>query len=420
MTGAATGHGVLIVGGGPAGLACAIALRCHGVGDDLTVLDPSGRWLAAWHDRFRRQDIPHLRSPAVHHPHPDPFALLGAGGTDGLVRSGGTKLPSTARFASFVEQLVDDADLRSVVHPTSATALRLEGGRAVVHTEDGTVHRPGRIVLATNLRRPSLPAGLRALDGDPRLVPSERADVARTPAGGRVVVVGGGLSAAHLAIGAARRGAHVTLLARRRLTVRRFDVHPTWLGPKKRRPFEAEPDPDRRRDAIDRARGGGSVPHRARRELEACAEAGRLELRERGEIVEVQDAGGSLQLRCSDGAKLTTDEVWLATGGQLDVREDPLCRQLLDEHPTPIAGGLPELAADLSWPGTNVHLAGFSAALRLGPTSGNLVGHRRAALRVTAAIRGEDPDRADRISTGAGACPTAIGVSGTARAVSVR
>jgi hypothetical protein len=411
---------VLLVGAGPAAFAQALAFRCHGLADDLDVLDPRGRWFAAWDERFRRQDIPHLRSPAVHHPHPDPFALLGAGGADGLVPSGGTKLPTTARFAGFVRKLVDDANLRTVVRSVAASSLRLEDGRAVVTAEDGTVCRPERVVLATNRRFPVVPVGLRPLDGDPRLVGSEQADVARPPVGGRVVVVGGGLSAAHLAIGAARRGAHVTLLARRGLSVRRFDVHPGWLGPKKRRPFEAEPDPQRRRDLIDRARGGGSVPHRARRELEACREAGRLTLLERCEVVDVHARGEVLRLRCSDGGQLVADEVWLATGGQVDVTRDPLCHHLVAEHPTPIAGGLPELAADLSWPGTNVHVAGFAAALRLGPTAGNLVGHRRAALRVTAAVRGEDPDRADRVSIGAGTCPTAVGVPGDARAVSVR
>jgi glycine/D-amino acid oxidase-like deaminating enzyme len=416
LSGPLTDPSVLIVGAGPAGLACAVSLRCHGLGDGLAVLDPSGRWLATWHERFRRQDIPHLRSPAVHHPHPDPFALLGAGGTDGLVQSGGTKLPTTARFAAFVEHLVERADLRGTVHPAAARSLRLEDGRAVVTTTDGTTSRPDRVVLATNRRTPVVPAALLALDGDPRLVPSDHADVRRTPDHGRVVVVGGGLSAAHLAIGAARRGADVTLLARRRLSVRRFDVHPSWLGPKKRRPFEAEPDPERRRTAIDRARGGGSVPHRARRELETCVEAGGLELRERCELVDVRTAGDALRLRCSDGEALDADEVWLATGGHVDVRDDPLCRALLAAHPTPIAGGLPELGADLRWPGTNVHLTGFAAALRLGPTAGNLVGHRRAALRIVAGIRGQDPDRADRVATGAGACPS--GAAAPVRAVS--
>jgi hypothetical protein len=149
---------VLVIGAGPAGLACAVALHCHGRAAGLTVLDPSGRWLAAWHDRFRRQDIPHLRSPSVHHPHPDPFALLAAGGNDGLVPSGGTRLPTTERFARFVDQLVTDAELGSVVRPVAATGLVLgPDGRATVHDSAGGVHRPERVVLATNHRRAAVP-----------------------------------------------------------------------------------------------------------------------------------------------------------------------------------------------------------------------------------------------------------------------
>ena len=107
--------GVLLIGAGPAALACAVSLRCHGLADELTVLDPSGRWLAAWHERFRRQDIRHLRSPAVHHPHPEPFALLTAGGSEGLVPSGGAMLPTTARFATLADDLVEGAGLAGIV-----------------------------------------------------------------------------------------------------------------------------------------------------------------------------------------------------------------------------------------------------------------------------------------------------------------
>jgi cation diffusion facilitator CzcD-associated flavoprotein CzcO len=399
-------HDIVIVGAGPAGLACAVALHCHGRADELTVLDPSGGWLAAWHDRFRRQDIPHLRSPAVHHPHPDPFALLGSGGDEGLVPSGGTKLPTTDRFARFIDRLVTDTGLAGTVRPVAATRLDLDrNGRATVHDAAGGVHRPERVVLATNRRCPQLPAALRHLDGDRRLVPTDRAHVARAPVGGHLVVIGGGLSAAHLALGAARRGAYVTMVARRRLMVRRFDVHPTWLGPKKLGPFAAEPDPHRRRVAIDRARGGGSIPHRMRRELERCVEQGVLHLCERVEVIDVADRRGRLRLTLSNGGTIVADEVWPATGGRVDVTADPLCAPLLARATTLVAGGLPELADDLSWPGTNVHLTGSTAALRLGPTAGNLVGQRRAALRIGAAVRGVDADRADRSATGVGACP---------------
>jgi hypothetical protein len=396
--------GTLIVGGGPAGLACALALRCHGVDDDLRVVDPSGRWLAAWDQRFAAQDIRHLRSPAVHHPHPDPFALI-AEGQEGLLRSGGTQLPTSARFARFCRDVVARARLEDAVEPAAVTDLHLDdGGRPRVTLDTAEVLRPGRVVLATNTRQPVTPPAFTHLVEDPRVRFGDRAHVEATPTGGRLLVVGGGLSAAHLAVGAARRGAEVTMATRRGLTVRRFDVHPSWLGPRKRRPFEREPDPATRRREIDRARGGGSVPARIRRELDQCIEAGSLRLLERCPI-EAASATPRGILVDLDGERQPFDEVWLATGGRVDVTADPLCAPLVTRESTSIVDGLPELDDDLAWPGTRVHVTGFAAALRLGPTAGNLVGHRRAALRFVAGLRGADPERADRVTTGVGACP---------------
>ncbi len=398
--------GTLIVGGGPAGLALTTALSCQDLGGPVRVVDPSGTWLAAWHRRFAAQDIPMLRSPAVHHPHPDPFALLAHAGGEGLVSSGGTQLPTRACFEAFIDDLLTRRGLRDVVEPVGATALNLDAqGRATVTLNDGEVVRPDRVVLATNARRPQVPAALSAIGQHPRVADAERASVADTPDAGRVVVLGGGLSAAHLAIGAARRGAQVTLVARRRLRVRRFDTHPSWLGPRKRRPFEQEPDAHVRRRTIDTARGGGSIPARFRRELEACAEQGRLQLRERVEVVDATAHGDTLCLHLDDRSRIDADVVWCATGGRIDVAHDPLCRELVARFPATVADGLPDLDADLSWPGTNVHLVGFAGALELGPVAGNLIGHRRAALRITAALRGDDPRRADRVVTGRSACP---------------
>jgi cation diffusion facilitator CzcD-associated flavoprotein CzcO len=402
---------VLVVGAGPAGLACALSLVCHGV-DDVEVVDPSGRWLAGWDRRFAAQDIPHLRSPAVHHPHPDPFALLGATPHDQLVRSGRTSLPSTRAFRRFVTRTIADAGLADAVTPTTATALTLDAsGRATVQLGDGTRRRPDRVVLATNARRPAVPAALAGLLDHPGVSCGDAADVAATPVGGHVTVVGGGLSAAHLAIGAVRRGARVTLVARRRLRVKRFDTHPSWLGPKQRRPFEAEPDPALRRRAIDRARGGGSIPHRFHAELLRCRDAGLLTLHERAEVVgaeAVGTPGGTerIEIALGEGARWCSDRVWLATGGAIDVADDHLCRPLLASAPVAVADGLPDLAADLTWPGTTVHLVGAAASLVLGPTAGNLIGHRRAAFRVRASLLGQDPAREDRTATGPNACPT--------------
>lgn len=398
---------VAIVGAGPAGLACALALGCHGLGDDLRVLDPSGRWLSAWRRRFSQQDIEALRSPAVHHPHPDPFALLAAGGHEGLVRSGGTHLPTRTRFEAFVTETVVEAGLDDRVEPHAITSVTLLPTGAIAVTRgDGSLLVADHLVLATNRRVSSVPGPVAHLLDDPRVIGSEQADVRLTPAGGRVAIVGGGLSAAHLALGAVARGAQVTLLARRRLTVRRFDVHPGWLGPRKLRGFTAEPDPKLRRRAIDHARGGGSIPHAIHARLEAAEAQGQLVLRERVRIRSASSRPSELHLELEDGEVVRADTLWLATGGQIDLTTDPLCAPLVRHTGTFIAGGLPELAADLSLPGSRVHLTGFATALQLGPTAGNLIGHRRAAARICAALRGLDPVRADDVRTGAGACPS--------------
>lgn len=399
---------VLIVGAGPAGMACALVLTCH-AGDtrDIEVVDPSGEWLADWDRRFAAQAIPHLRSPAVHHPHPEPFALLEHARGQGLVPSGGTQLPTTTCFSGFIRQTVRHTGLDSIVTRAGAAALSLDtAGRPALTLSDGTLRRPDRLVLATNARRPVIPAGLVDAAADGRAVLSGSADVADTPDGGRVVVVGGGLSATHLALGAAERGAKTTLVSRRRLSVRRFDTHPSWLGPKKRRPFEQEPDPAVRRRIIDGARGGGSIPHRIRRRIDIAIRDDRLELRERVSPVGAVATGTTLRLCLDDGTHLGADALWLATGGAVDVTTDPLFTELLARFPTPVVGGLPVLAPDLSWPGTRVHVTGFATALTLGPTAGNLIGQRRAASRIGASVRGEDPAHADRIVTGAGACPS--------------
>ena len=57
-----------------------------------------------------------------------------------------------------------------------------------------------------------------------------------------VFLIGGGLTDAHLALGAARRGASVDLISRRALRVRAFDTDPGWLGPKRLADFESVVD----------------------------------------------------------------------------------------------------------------------------------------------------------------------------------
>lgn len=399
----------VVVGAGPGALAVVLALQCRGLDAEPLVIDPSGTWLARWRRRFRAQGIPNLRSPAVHHPHPDAFALLGRADHHDLVRSGGVHLPTTALFDRFIDELVEDHALAPLVRADHVARIDVDrDGAPSVVTGSGEVVRADRVIVATDrrvapdvARDPDLPAD--------RVCGVDGADVADVCAGERMAVVGGGLSAVHLAIGAARRGAEVALVARRSLEVRRFDTHPSWLGPVRLREFQSLTDAEARRRAILNARGGGTVPHRFRRELAELEEQGAVTCIERAELAACRTGrdGIDIELRGRGDVPLHIgglDRVWLATGGRIDVTSDPLCGALVAGAPATVAGGLPDLDADLCWPGTRVHLLGASAGLVLGPTAGNLVGLRRGAQRIAAVLAGEDPARADRAVTGAGAC----------------
>lgn len=400
----------VVVGAGPGALSVVLALRCRGIDAPLMVIDPAGGWLKRWRERFAAQGIANLRSPAVHHPHPDAFALMGRANDGELVRSGGVHLPTTALFNRFVDELVEEHGLADLVREDTVERLEVDrGGVPTVVTQSGDVVRADRVVLATDRRVPTT-VGIDPDLAPNRVVAMDSADIRTVRAGQRIAVAGGGLSAIHLALGAARRGAQVTLVARRNLEVRRFDTHPSWLGPVRRREFESMSDPSARRRAIANARGGGTVPHRFRLELAELEESGQVVCVERAEVVRCHAVGDDvyLELRSRAGSESARiggfDRVWLATGGHVDVASDPLCAALVADARTAVVDGLPDLDADLCWPGTCVHVLGAAAGLVLGPTAGNLVGLRRGAQRIAASFTGDDPVQADRVMVGARAC----------------
>ena len=66
-----------IVGAGPHALTLVTHLlqKRKNYRHKIIVFDPSATWMSQWRQQFAGQEIPHLRSPAVHHPDPDPYSL---------------------------------------------------------------------------------------------------------------------------------------------------------------------------------------------------------------------------------------------------------------------------------------------------------------------------------------------------------
>ena len=420
--------GVAVVGAGPHGLAATLALLDTDPSwrDDLVVIDPAG-WMGTWRKQFARLRIDNLRSPGVHHPDPDPSALSrfcdGRPGAPGLPYG----IPAADRFEAFCAAAVAEHDLDDVLVPCRAHRLVPGARRSILTLADGSTLAARHVVLAVNPARRRVPSWACTTEPIPTARLAHAADVdlrSVAVAGEHVVVVGGGLTAAHLAMGALESGALVTLVHRRPLRRSMFDTDPGWLGPKHLDTFHRLDDPAARLVACLQARDGGSIPPWMHDRLRRHERAGRLAVRTPSRVVGAHPCidGVALTLddpECGPDAVIEAGRVWLATGTAPDVGAHRLTRALLADHPTPVHGGFPVLDEHLRWPGTNVHLLGRPTMLALGPAAGNLWGARVGAQRVvarlgrrastdhpsTGGVAGAGRLRPPRPSAGGGAAP---------------
>ncbi|MFV0259195.1 MAG: FAD-dependent oxidoreductase [Acidimicrobiales bacterium] len=382
---------VCLLGAGPHALAAAVHLRRARPGLRLITVDPSGAWLTTWHDQMARAEITTLRSPVVHHPSPDPAGLAHHVRAHRLASSGlPYEVPTTEAFTSFCTELIEGYGLDAPVAARTRSIVpgprpRIEAGRYEIHAD--------RVVVATNPHRRVVPDWVWPLLGrrSGLFAHAAELDLARLPDldGERVVVVGGGLSAAHLACGAVRHGARVQLVTRRPLQVRNFDTDPGWLGPRCLRAFDADPDPAGRLRRAREARGGGSVPPWMHDRLDELVARGDLTIRDPSPVRTASvEPGGSCRLALADHTTVIADRVWLATGTAPDISAARYLEPLVADQP--VVGGLPVVGDDLRLGSFPVYVMGRLATLTLGPAAGNLWGAQRAARRITYAVTGVD------------------------------
>jgi cation diffusion facilitator CzcD-associated flavoprotein CzcO len=402
---------VAIVGGGPHAMATALHLieRDPSIIESLVAFDPAGNWLATWRDQFARLDIDHLRSPGVHHPGCDPGGLSRWSAQMGMPSMLPYAIPTTAAFGGWCEHLAEAAGISELVVPERVVGLHLDddgagsvvprlgdgAGPVALRLGNGTSVTADHVVLATNPGFRRIPAW--AWDVAPR-DPERQAhstDVdlrhIRLP-GEHVIVVGGGLTAGHLAVGATTRGARVTLVMRRGLRESMFDTDPGWLGPKNLDRFHIEGDWARRRTMALAARDGGTMPPWMTRRLRMLAHAGSLEICEHVTVCGHHPGrDDTITLVLADERRLRGDRVWLATGTEAHIDAEPLLDEVRNHRPATTVEGWPVLDDQLRWPDSTIFVTGRLATLRLGPAAGNLWGARVAASRIADAITGAHP-----------------------------
>jgi len=387
---------IAIIGAGPHALTLVAHLlqKCQKMQGKFLVFDKSGQWMSQWFHAFAALEIPHLRSPAVHHPHPNPYALRSFAESRPTELHPPYDLPGTQLFQDFCLHLINKWQLDKCIVPARVTRLEPLTPMKKTHfrlwLDNGHSVIARRVVLATGGGTPNLPDWVSHISTpypQDRLCHSHDVDLRSWQlVGERVLIVGGGLTSGHLALGAVARGAQVILMARRDFQEKLFDADPGWLGPKYLKEFWAETDWQKRWQMIQQARNGGSLTPAIMTQLRRACRNGKISLHEQCQIVEAIWQDNYWQVRCHDGTEYQCDRIWLGTGTKLDVRANPMLSEVLDGFPAAIVNGLPVLDTYLRWPRCELFAMGGLAALQVGPVARNLYGARMASDRIVPAL----------------------------------
>jgi cation diffusion facilitator CzcD-associated flavoprotein CzcO len=187
----------IVIGAGPAGLACAATIRAKGV--SVTVVEKADDVGSAWRNHYDRL---HLHTDRKH------SCLPGMAVPDSY-----PLYPSRAQMVEYLESYAARFDIRPVF-ATKALSLRQQGKRWSLRTANGTIAASVAVVatgIASAPYRPSWP-GMEIFRGNV----AHSSDY-RNPApypGKRVLVVGFGNSGGEIALDLAEAGVDVALAVR--------------------------------------------------------------------------------------------------------------------------------------------------------------------------------------------------------------
>jgi hypothetical protein len=358
------------------------------------VFDPAGTWMSQWQQQFASQQIPYLRSPAVHHPDSNPHQLRTFAESRRNELFPPYDRPGTKLFNDFCGEVIHRWKLENKVYRAKVSQIfsikQSSRSRFQLVLDTGETIIARRVVLATGSGKVQLPDWVEQITSNypsDKLCHSQQVDLRQLNlTGERILIIGGGLTSGHLAIGAINLGATVTLMTRKQLQEKIFDADPGWLGPKYLKNFHADPDWHSRWQMIQQARNGGSMTPEMILQLKKVTNEGKISINESGQVSLAQWQNNYWQVSCIEGSKHQFNRIWLATGTRFNATAHPLLKDVLQAYPTEIVNGLPVLDDYLRLPKSNFFIMGGLAALQIGPVARNIGGGKMACQRIVPAI----------------------------------
>ncbi|MCX4967722.1 lysine N(6)-hydroxylase/L-ornithine N(5)-oxygenase family protein [Streptomyces sp. NBC_00654] len=385
---------VVIVGAGPAGLAVASALWHLGV-RDVALLDREGRPCGRFFDRVDVLGQRVLRSPYEHHPGVEgyrdcellDFARLHWSRLTPVERreirmaqAGHRSVVPVDVFEAYCEHVASLHHVDRRTWRASVREVRPTADGVTVRGDGFAVTAPYTVLCLGEERRP---APFDWWDGEatPRNVSYWDEPVPQDAQ--RLVVIGSGLSAAHLITNALNDGKRVHWVLR--APQERYqcaDVNASFFRAEGRARFDGTSWEDRR--ILMGGQRRASVMFEFRPLLQRAEADGRLTVH-RGRSVTAVAPGraGRAAVRLSGGAEVIGDHVVLALGTTVSNGEQLLPRGI----PSP-RDGWPDLdERTLAYRNApRVFAVGAAAGMVLGPAARNIDGHRVATARVATAV----------------------------------
>lgn len=361
-----------IVGAGIHGVHLAVALLEDGVltPEEIVLIDPLGTPFATWVTRAENCGMDYLRSNGSHSIAPDFYRLrrqLKPGEWTPPYHR-----PATQRFHQHLSEAISQLPGSLNIVSTTVRAIHRGTGYTVVGADDTEVSARA-VVLAPGQPPVFIPPEAQQLPQE-RVVHIHTAQFSRTSIapGSRVIILGGGIAAAHLALSLATQPLRVELWHRDPLGVHQFDSDPCFIGPRCGDVIRAIPDLAVRHTAIARSRRGGSIPEDLFHKLMSAAVHQRIILRH-----------GTIDAARHEDADLYV----LSTG----FAHEPPAAELVDQISTSLGAqrspwGYPVPEEDLSWlPG--LYVTGGLADVVLGPPARNIIGAHLARRRILPSLQ---------------------------------
>ena len=393
----------LIIGGGIHGVHIATRLLGEvGVEPEmLRIVDPCEKLLERWRTCTELTGMTHLRSPAVHHLDINAWSLRR------YIRSQEhTSLepfappyerPALELFNAHCDQVIREFSLDQLHIQARATSCTVDCDEVSVHLSTGEVLTAQHIVLAMGMGgSPEWPAWVP--QDEPRVSHVFAPEFDQWPeAEEDVAVIGGGISAAQIALRLAKEGHRVHLVSRHDLREHQFDSDPGWLGPKYMEGFSQVRDADQRRVLINKARHKGSVSPDIRRALQRAIDQRQIAWH-KGHVESCDQRDEALTLTLSTDDSFSAQRVLLATGFASQRPGGMMIDQLVESAELPCARcGYPIVDEALRWH-PRIYVTGPLAELEIGPVSRNIAGARRAGDRLVKACLAEGTQGTQRPS----------------------